>query len=94
MRSLIHPLIGIVVSMTLYVSEVPSDVLKLLEIKDGLCDLSQLLMLAPPATGEQTNGQFAIRFDQQVGITRAHIHSHQNGGQLHGIVGGAGVGHC
>jgi len=43
-----------------------------------------------PAFGQQSNSQLAIRLDQQVGIARAHIDSHQYGGQLHGVVGGAG----
>jgi hypothetical protein len=91
MSSLIHPFIGIVPSVTFYVRKVPPDVLDLFEIQSGLHDLSQMLMLGLPTSGQQTNGQPAIRLDQQVGVARAHIHSHQNGSQFHGIVGGAGA---
>lgn len=90
MSSLIHPLIGIMASMTLYVSEVPLDVLDLFEIQCGLQNLSQVVVLGLPASGQQANSQLAIRLDQEIGIARAHIHSHQDGGQLHNVICGAG----
>jgi hypothetical protein len=90
MGCLVHTLIGIVASMTFYMREVPPDILDLLKITGGLHDPPQMVVPGLLASGQQTNGQLAVRLDQQVGVTRTHIDGHQNSSQFHGIVGGAG----
>ena len=89
MSSLVHPLIGIVASMAFDMREVPPDVFDLFEIQSSLNDLFQMVMLCLPTSAQQPNGQPAVCLDQQVGVARAHVRSHQNGDQFHGIVVGA-----